>query len=64
MGLCQIVMSKAVVRIDGQGSAVGQNYSRAGTPEIEADYKRILAGKDPDVELRQGDVVVVKESFF
>ena len=36
----------------------------AGTPEIEADYKRILAGKDPDVELRQGDIVVVKESFF
>lgn len=36
----------------------------AGTPEIEADYKRILAGKDSDLELRQGDVVVVKESFF
>lgn len=36
----------------------------AGTPEVEADFKRILAGKDPDVELRQGDVVIVKESFF
>ncbi len=35
-----------------------------GTPELEADYRRILAGKDADVELRQGDVVVVKESFF
>jgi polysaccharide export outer membrane protein len=35
-------------------------------PEIEltADYKRIVGGKDPDVELREGDVVVVKESFF
>jgi len=32
--------------------------------EIEADYKRILAGKAPDVELRQGDVIVIKESFF
>lgn len=32
--------------------------------EIEADYKRILAGKDPDVALREGDVIVVKESFF
>jgi polysaccharide export outer membrane protein len=32
--------------------------------EIEADYKRILAGKAPDLELRQGDVIVVKESFF
>jgi polysaccharide export outer membrane protein len=36
----------------------------AGTPELEVDYKRILDGKDPDVELRQGDIVVVKESFF
>jgi polysaccharide export outer membrane protein len=36
----------------------------AGTPELEANYKRILAGQDPDVELHQGDVVVVKESFF
>lgn len=32
--------------------------------EIEADYKRILAGKDPDMELQSGDVVVAKESFF
>ncbi len=37
----------------------------AGKPrEIEVDYKRILAGKEPDVPLREGDVVVVKESFF
>lgn len=36
----------------------------AGSPELEADYKRILAGKDADLELRQGDVVIVKESFF
>lgn len=36
----------------------------AGSPEIVADYKRIIAGKDADVELHQGDVVVVKESFF
>lgn len=36
----------------------------AGSPELEADYKRILAGKDADLELHQGDVVIVKESFF
>jgi polysaccharide export outer membrane protein len=36
----------------------------ATASEIEADYKRILAGKAPDVDLRQGDVIVVKESFF
>jgi polysaccharide export outer membrane protein len=32
--------------------------------EIEAHYGRILDGKDPDMELRDGDILVVKESFF
>jgi polysaccharide export outer membrane protein len=35
-----------------------------GPSEITADYNRILAGKQPDVDLRPGDVIVVKESFF
>jgi polysaccharide export outer membrane protein len=35
-----------------------------GPPEFTVDYKKILAGKEPDVELRHGDVIVVKESFF
>ncbi len=35
-----------------------------GRAEITVDYNRILAGKEPDLELRQGDVIVVKESFF
>jgi polysaccharide biosynthesis/export protein len=35
-----------------------------GPREITVDFKRILAGKDPDVELMQGDIIVVKESFF
>jgi hypothetical protein len=26
-------------------------------------YKRIVAGEDPDLELKSGDVVVVKEPF-
>ena len=30
----------------------------------EVNYKRIVAGKEPDFELRSGDVVIVKESFF
>lgn len=38
---------------------------RSGGPqEVTVDYKKILAGKEPDVELRNGDVIVVKESFF
>lgn len=32
--------------------------------EITVDAKAILAGGEPDVELRPGDVMVVKESFF
>ena len=32
--------------------------------EIQVDYKRVLAGKDQDVPLRQGDVILVKEAFF
>ena len=32
--------------------------------EIVVDYKRILAGDDPDLEIQPNDVVVVKESFF
>lgn len=32
--------------------------------ELEVDYKRILAGKEPDVVLEDGDVLVVKESLF
>ena len=32
--------------------------------EIVVRYKRILAGEEPDPALRDGDVVVVKESFF
>jgi polysaccharide biosynthesis/export protein len=36
----------------------------SGPGEITVDYKKILAGKEPDLELRQGDILVVKESFF
>lgn len=36
----------------------------AGSPELTVDYKRVVAGKQADVELEEGDVVVVKESFF
>jgi polysaccharide biosynthesis/export protein len=36
----------------------------SGPTEINVDFKKILAGKEPDVELLHGDVIVVKESFF
>lgn len=32
--------------------------------EMEVSYKRIVSGKDSDLPLQSGDVVIVKESFF
>lgn len=32
--------------------------------EITAHYRNILKGRDPDVALEDGDIVVVKEAFF
>jgi polysaccharide export outer membrane protein len=32
--------------------------------EIEAHYQRLLAGEEPDIDLQEGDLIVVKESFF
>jgi protein involved in polysaccharide export with SLBB domain len=56
-GLTDRAASRILIkRAATQGDATGQ--------ELVVDYKRILAGKDPDVELAQGDVIVVKESFF
>ena len=36
----------------------------SGAREITVNYKKIVAGKEPDIELRQGDVLIVEESFF
>lgn len=32
--------------------------------EVTANYKKLLAGRQPDIELYDGDLVIVKESFF
>lgn len=32
--------------------------------EIVVDFRRLLSGRDPDIELQDGDLIVVKESFF
>ncbi|MGH9363213.1 MAG: polysaccharide biosynthesis/export family protein [Thermoanaerobaculia bacterium] len=53
-GLTDRAASRILIRRAGAGSG----------GELSVDYKRILSGKEPDVELRSGDVVVVKESFF
>jgi len=43
---------------------VRRRASDGTSSEIEVNYKRILQGKDPDLEMRDGDLVVIKESFF
>lgn len=53
-GLTDRASHKILIKRDG----------RDGKSELAADYKRILSGKDSDLELQAGDVVVVKESFF
>ncbi len=59
-GLTERAASKILIKRGG-GQAGGR---AAAAQEIHVDYKRIVGGKDPDVELREGDIVVVKESFF
>jgi polysaccharide biosynthesis/export protein len=54
-GLTDRASNKILIKRNTPGSA---------KTEITANYKRILAGEDPDVELEPGDVVVIKESFF
>ncbi|MCB1033013.1 MAG: polysaccharide biosynthesis/export family protein [Acidobacteria bacterium] len=38
--------------------------SDGGTVEMNVDYKRIVSGQDEDPPLKDGDIIVVKESFF
>lgn len=54
-GLTDRASSRILIKRSGAGQQA---------VEITADYKRILAGKDPDLEIQPGDVVVIKESFF
>jgi protein involved in polysaccharide export with SLBB domain len=54
-GLSDRASKKVQIKREGPGGLV---------QEIEVDYKAVLAGKVPDPVLKEGDVLVVKESFF
>ena len=42
-----------------------KRQTASGEPrEIVVDYRKILNGGEPDVELEDGDLIIVKESFF
>jgi polysaccharide export outer membrane protein len=65
----RITLLTVIARVGGMTERASSKVlikraSRTAAGEQTADFKRILAGKDPDVELQSGDVVVVKESFF
>jgi len=66
----RVTLLKAIVRAGGLGENAAKKVTikrfdeRGELEEIKAHFQRILDGKDPDVALEDGDIVVVKESFF
>jgi polysaccharide export outer membrane protein len=54
-GLTERAKSRLIIR---------RNKEKGELLEIVADFRRILAGTDPDVELEDGDLIVVKEAFL
>lgn len=65
----RITLLTAIAHAGGLTDRAGRILIKRAAPaegagEITVDYKRILAGKAPDMELGPGDVIVVKESFF
>jgi len=51
-GLTERASNKVVVRRFESGD------------ELSVNYKKLLAGRRPDIELIDGDLIIVKESFF
>ncbi len=63
----QITLVAALARVGGRSERASNSIvvRRSGSgEEIRADYKKLLSGRQADIELRNGDVVIVKESFF
>lgn len=54
-GLTETASNKLVIKREDEN---GQRF------EINVDYRKLLNGKIPDIELQDGDLIVVKESFF
>ncbi len=54
-GLTETASNKLVIKREDEN---GQRF------EINIDYRKLLNGKIPDIELQDGDLIVVKESFF
>jgi len=66
----RITVMTALARAGGltdraAGTLTIKRRDRSGKDiEIKVNARRVLAGKEPDIELLAGDVLMVKESFF
>lgn len=66
----RVTVLSAIARAGGLSARASKKISikrRKGESlqqEIEIDYRKILSGKEPDMTLRDGDVLVIKESLF
>ncbi len=65
----RITLLAAIARAGGLSDRASKRIlvkrrTDAGDTELEADYRAILAGRVPDLELQDGDVLYIKESFF
>jgi len=66
----RITILAAIARAGGLSDRASKSLlikrQHRGSPEqeIKVDYRAIVRGKAPDVPLEEGDVIVVKESFF
>ena len=66
----RITVLSAIARAGGLSPRASKKISikrRKGESlqeEVEVDYKKILAGKEPDLSLADGDVLVIKESLL
>lgn len=65
----RITLLAAIAKVGGLSDRASSSIrikrrSAGKDSEMVVDFKRVLAGKDPDPELKADDVVVVKESFF
>ena len=61
----RLTLATAIAKAGGTTeNASAKIFVKRGDRQIELNIKRILAGDDEDFELREGDIVIVKESFF
>ena len=63
----RITLLKALARVGGLTERASNNIivrrSESGE-ELKVNYKKLLAASRPDIELADGDLIIIKESFF